>query len=113
MRQLPLLIIVIAASTLMSTATAALVSNVFGSHMVVQRGQPVPVWGWTAAGASVHGTLGGSGVQATTADGTGFWRVSFPAVSAGGGALTLAMASSSGESTTLTDILPGDVVLCR
>ena len=102
----------LACSTL-HAATAALVSNVFGSHMVLQRDKPVPVWGWTTAGAFVHGTLGGSGVQTALADSEGFWRVVFPAISVGGGALTLQMASSSGETATLVDILAGDVILCR
>ena len=28
-------------------------SNVFGSHMVLQRGKPAPIWGWDTPGAEV------------------------------------------------------------
>lgn len=92
--------------------SAALISNVFGTHMVLQRGRDIPVWGWTTSGSSVHGSLGGGAVLTTTADSSGFWRVSFPPLAAGGGPLTLEMTSSSGETATLVDILMGDVVLC-
>ena len=36
-----------------SPAGALRFSNVFGSHMVLQRGKPAPIWGWDTPGAKV------------------------------------------------------------
>jgi len=77
-------------------------------HMVVQRDVPLPVWGWADPGEAVSVELGGHGATAT-ADAKGRWRVSLPALPAGGPhVLTV-----KGKNTlTVSDILAGEVWLC-
>ena len=44
--------------------------SVIGDNMVLQRGEPVPVWGWDTAGTKVSVTIGETTVTATAgADG--------------------------------------------
>ncbi|MCF7839122.1 MAG: sialate O-acetylesterase [Candidatus Marinimicrobia bacterium] len=80
----------------------------FGEHMVLQRGGPVPVWGWAAPGEPVRITLG-TAAAATVADAAGRWRVQLPEIPAGGPyELTVA-----GENTiTLRNVMVGEVWLC-
>ena len=42
--------------------------HVFGDHMVLQRGQPVPVWGWAQPGETVTVTFAGQKKQAVGAE---------------------------------------------
>ena len=50
------------------------VAAVLGDNMVLQRGRPVPVWGWADPGEKVTVEFGGQTKTATAAaDGT--WRV--------------------------------------
>jgi sialate O-acetylesterase len=95
---------------MMSTsASAALLNPVFQDHAVLQRDQPVRVWGSAAPGATVTVGISGSSVQAH-ADGYGRWSASLPAMVAGGPySLT---AQSNGQTQTVTDVLVGDVYLC-
>src|SRR6478672_10269142 len=53
--------------------------HVFGDHMVLQRGQKLPVWGWADPGEKVSVTLG-SQTQTATADEKGKWRVTLDAI---------------------------------
>lgn len=85
---------------------AVSVPSIFGSHMVVQQGQAVPVWGKAEPGEEVSVSLGGHTAKAT-ADSAGKWRVDLPKVQ-GEGALQLVVA---GKENTLTfdDVLAGEV----
>ena len=58
--------------------------KVFGSHMVLQRDRPIPVWGWAAPGEEVSVRLGDRPAVKATANGQGEWRVKLPALPAGG-----------------------------
>ncbi len=82
---------------------------IFGDHAVLQRDQPIETWGKAQPGASVTVRLGGETVQAK-ADSGGKWRARLPGLSAGG-PFSLS-ASTGGGTTTLNDILVGDVFLC-
>jgi sialate O-acetylesterase len=79
-----------------------------GSHMVLQRGRPVPVWGWAAPGEKVSVTFRGKTYVASAPDASGRWQATLPATSAGGPySITV-----KGENTiNLTDVLVGDVWL--
>lgn len=92
--------------------TAALrFSNVFGSQQVLQRNQPVPVWGWGAPSqVSVTGVWG-SEKQSTTADATGFWKLTFTARAASSAPSSI-LVTSGGDTAALEDVLVGDVVFC-
>ena len=83
--------------------------KIFGSHMLVQRGQPVRVWGKCPPNASVQVSLGAR--QATARAGAdGAWQVSLDPVPVGG-PYTL-MARAEGDTVILTNILCGDLWLC-
>jgi len=83
--------------------------HVFGSHMVLQREQPVPVWGWAAAGEKVTVQIGGQALVAATANEAGEWRVTLPAMTAGG---PFSVKIGGRNSIALEDVMVGDVWLC-
>jgi sialate O-acetylesterase len=92
-----------------AAAQAPAFAGIFGDHAVLQRGQPVSVWGSAPANSTVSVQLNGATVQAK-ADGNGKWRARLPAMNAGGPyALSV---SADGATTTLNDIMVGDVFLC-
>jgi sialate O-acetylesterase len=76
--------------------------------MVLQRGRPVPVWGWAAPGEAVSVTFRGQTYPASAPDAQGRWQATLPATPAGG-PYTLTV---KGQNTIeLTDVLVGDVWL--
>ena len=87
------------------------VPRFFANHMVVQRGERIPVWGWAAPGSTVSVTFAGKKATATAAtDGT--WKAFLPKMKAGG-PFTLSIAcNGSSERIQLDDVLVGDVFLC-
>jgi sialate O-acetylesterase len=81
-----------------------LVSN----GMVLQRDRPVTIWGWAAAGEKVNVSFQGKTYRATAAN-DGQWRVSLPAMKAGG---PYDMTLAASNQIQVKDILVGDVWLC-
>ena len=96
-----------------STASAALaaptVGGILGDHAVVQRNRPVSVTGQAIAGEAVTVVLAGQSAQ-TRAQKDGSFRVTLPALPAGGPYDLLVIAPSG--TTRLRDLLVGDVFLC-
>ena len=86
------------------------VRNVYGDHMVFQRGKPIRIVGTAPARSSVTATLAGKRFSAT-ADAEANWELSFPAMQAGG-PYELVVSSQAGASVTFRDILIGEVWLC-
>lgn len=84
-------------------------ARVFSDHAVLQRDQPLTVWGSAAAGREVAVTLNGK-TATGRADAQGKWRIALPPQPAGGPYIL--KASSDGSSVTRSDILVGDVYLC-
>ena len=84
-------------------------ARIFTDHAVLQQGGPTPVWGTAAPSQAVTVTLNGQSTTAT-ADAKGKWRAVLPAATAGG-PYTLSVAAGS-ATTTLNDIMVGDVYLC-
>lgn len=82
--------------------------HVFGSHMVLQQSQELPVWGWADPGETVKVTLGGHSVS-TQADANGKWTVKLPAMKAGG---PHEVTVAGKNSITLSDVLIGEVWVC-
>jgi sialate O-acetylesterase len=82
---------------------------VIGDNMVLQREQPLPIWGWEEPGKEVTVTLGDAKATAK-ADASGKWLVTLPAMKAGGGSLVLNVSGSS--DVTVKNILVGEVWLC-
>ena len=86
------------------------VPSVIGSGMVLQRDQPVPIWGWADAGEEVTLVLRDADQTVeqarTTADQDGNWRLDLGPRPAGGPySLTV-------NELELTDVLYGEVWLC-
>jgi len=82
--------------------------HIFGSHMVLQREQPLPVWGWADPGEKVSVQLGDQAAVTTVSNQAGEWRVNLPKMAAGG-PLTLKI---TGQNTiVLEDVLIGEVWL--
>ena len=77
----------------------------FADGMVLQRGEPIPVWGWAPAGTSFEVTLGRHRAK-VVADASGRWEVTLPKMKAGG-----PYELRAGE-VCLHDVLIGDVYLC-
>lgn len=88
---------------------APILAPVFTDHAVLQRGQPIRVWGGARPGEAVELSLGEAKASAT-ADAQGRWSATFPARQPGA-ALTLT-AEAGGERQTISDLLVGDVWLC-
>lgn len=81
---------------------------VFSDHGVLQRDRPIPVWGWAEPHEAVTVRLAGHEAS-TTAGADGAWRVTLPALPAGGPhELTVV----GRETLTLTDLLVGEVWVC-
>lgn len=81
----------------------------FGNHMVLQRGAPVPLWGWSEPGRRVTVSFRGQSLS-TEVDRTGKWSVQLGALTPGGPD-ELGVYDDSDE-LIVTDVLVGDVWLC-
>jgi sialate O-acetylesterase len=93
-----------------TTACAQLkLSQIFQSNMVLQRGKPVPVWGFATAGEKITLHFKTGKYSAVTAkDGT--WSIKLPKQTAGG-PYELRVKGKS-DSIALKNILFGDVWIC-
>ncbi|MBI2201803.1 MAG: sialate O-acetylesterase, partial [Armatimonadetes bacterium] len=80
---------------------------ILGSHMVLQQGMPVPLWGWAGPGEAVTVTLGDQSVQATAGE-DGRWLVRLAPLKAGG---PHALIIRGKNTLTLEDVLVGEVWL--
>ena len=113
-----LLAIILAAPLLaQDAAQETRVPAIFGSHMVLQRNQEDPIWGWDKPGQAISvelaaedtdSDLSGATVK-TEADATGAWRVKLPAREAGG---SYKLTIRGSKTIELTDILFGEVWIC-
>lgn len=86
----------------------------FGSHMVLQRQKPVPVWGWAEAGEKLTVQLVASGAlkqsKVTKAEKDGKWKIVLDATEAGGPYQLVIKGKQA--SVILDDVLFGEVWLC-
>jgi sialate O-acetylesterase len=87
-----------------------LLHEIFQDHAVLQRDQPIKVWGESSAGDRVSVSIDAKTVEAR-ADLRGHWRALLPAMRAGG-PYVLTVHTASGASHSISDILVGDVFLC-
>ncbi len=94
----------------MNSANASLkLAPMFSSHMVLQRGKPVRIWGMALPRANVEVSLAGRDKTAT-ADRAGRWLLEFSALKSGG-PFSISV-SSEDVNIVLDDILIGDVWIC-
>ena len=100
--------IVAAVSALAPQAPDGLeLAALFSDHMVVQRGAPIPVWGWAQPGRKVSVRLGDE-TAAAVADQDGRWAVKLDALPAGG---PHRLVVEAGRSLEIEDVLVGEVWL--
>lgn len=85
-------------------------ARVFSDHMVLQRDQPIRVWGRAPAGSVVSVSLAGTS-ETTKSDADGHWQIDLAALPAGG-PYQLNLNNDSGMVQSVTDVLIGDVWLC-
>lgn len=105
-----LLTLFIAALTVGGTATAELkLAAMFSDSMVLQRDQPVKLWGWATSKSEIKVAIDERQLIVKTDD-SGKWSTSLSALPAGG-PFTLTI-SGDGGNLTIKDILVGDVWLC-
>lgn len=83
--------------------------SVIGSHMVLQRNNECPIWGWASPGEAVTVKFAGQ-KHSTTADADGNWMVRLKKMKANSEPQTLTIAGNN--TLTLEDILVGEVWLC-
>jgi sialate O-acetylesterase len=102
------------AALFMSVGQAQAVQQVlhpmFQDHGVLQRDQPIRVYGRSTPGEEITVTLSAASVRAR-ADSQGVWSALLPALPAGG-PHTLVARASGGATQTVNDVLIGDVWLC-
>lgn len=82
--------------------------TLFSNHMVLQRDEAVPVWGWAEPGEEVTVEINGR-TASGTADGDGKWQVELAAMEAGG-PYTLTVTGTN--TLTVEDVLVGEVWVC-
>ena len=84
-------------------------SGVFTDHAVLQRGRPIPIWGWATPGESVSVAFAGQ-VKSTTTGADGKWMVRLDALPASQESRPLIV---RGRNTReVKDVLVGEVWLC-
>ena len=82
--------------------------NAFTDHMVLQRNQQNPVWGWDAPGTKITVSIAGQKHETkTNADGR--WDLKLSAMKAGGPHILTISGSSD---VTIQDVLVGEVWVC-
>lgn len=91
-------------------AAAVKVPAVIGDNLVLQRGQPVPIWGWADKGEAVTVSIAGQTLTAKTGD-DGRWKVVLAKLEVGQ-PLEMTIKGSSGSAITVRNILVGDVWVC-
>jgi sialate O-acetylesterase len=111
-------IIVHPASLPEGSTPAFRISNVFGTHMVLQRDRPTVLWGFAEPNTQVFASVTGRGVTIklgpSITDVHNVWRVSLPPYSASRSTSDSfsITAYTNAASQTIEDVLWGDVHLC-
>ncbi|MGN0641638.1 MAG: sialate O-acetylesterase [Huintestinicola sp.] len=82
---------------------------VFSSHMVIQKGKPVSVWGMDYSGRKVTVSFCGKSVSVTAEDNK--WSAVLPPVNEYGGPYEMVITDSCGEKVVFEDVMVGEVWL--
>src|ERR1035438_7332949 len=105
---LTLVVVARMAASAADTSSLPFVSPVFGDHMVLQRGKPNPIWGWSKPGQKVRVEIAGHSATAVSgADGRWEAKLQSPAPS---GPYTVTI--DGPQHVELRDVLVGDIWLC-
>lgn len=100
--------VLVATSLASALAAQAVPASVFSDHMVLQRDQPIAVWGTAAPNEAVTVLLDGTEAS-TTASADGSWLLHLPPHAAGG---PFELAVRASNDVTLRDVLVGEVWVC-
>src|ERR1700679_3160886 len=84
-------------------------AKIFGDHMVLQRNQEVPVWGWAAKGKKVTLSFNGQ-VVTVKADESGYWKATLKPMTEGG-PFEMEI-SSDKDKLVYHDVMLGEVWIC-
>jgi sialate O-acetylesterase len=104
-RRLLTLIVVLFGLISFSAYSEVTLPNMLSSHMVLQRGRPIHLWGWADPGEQVTATLRDA-TQTTKADTLGHWSLYLPPEKAGG---PYQITIAGTNRIVLDDVLIGDV----
>jgi len=96
----PLALAILAASAARADVT---LPSILSDHMVLQRLQPIHVWGRAVAGESISASFRRE-TRAATADDLGFWSLYFTPSKAGG---PFELTIKANNAITLRDIMVG------
>ena len=105
---LSLVVVLVVAAAFSSRADVKLPS-VIGSHMVLQRSQACPVWGWADPGEKVTVEFAGQKKTAEAAA-DGSWRVNLRSMKANSTPQTMTITGKN--KVVMEDVLVGEVWLC-
>lgn len=89
-------------------SAAPALPSLFSDHMVLQQGSDVPVWGWADPGEKITVSIRDLSRQ-TTAGAEGRWRITLPALAAGG---PFRLTIAGNRTLTLRDVMVGEVWIC-
>jgi len=92
-----------------TTPAAPLLHSLFQDHAVLQRDQPLRVWGRAEPGEQVKVEIAGKRAR-VRAGADGHWEASLPALKAGGPYVLTAQAGQARQ--VVSDVMVGDVWLC-
>ncbi len=88
------------------------IADIFSDNMVLQRGRPVPVWGWADPGTAIKLRFAGQ-VHSHVTDSRGRWEVRLDALEACADPRDLIVESSPGNHTvTVRNVVVGEVWIC-
>ena len=102
------IVLVLASVFALPTFADIRLPKIFGDHMVLQRGSPLPIWGWAEPGEQVIVEFLGQ-IDSTSANAQGEWKVELPPAQAGGPHVLTVTGTNSIE---LQNVLVGEVWLC-
>lgn len=83
---------------------------IIGDHMVLQRNQANPIWGWDAPGTTVTVSFAGQTHSAVASDGTGRWSVKLNPLPANAEPSVLTIKGTNEKA--VQDVLVGEVWIC-
>jgi sialate O-acetylesterase len=83
--------------------------KIIGSNMILQRNQPVPVWGWAGAGKVVKVTFAGQ-QKSVLANTNGYWKLMLSSLTTSDKPQSMVITSDTSK-IELTNILVGEVWL--
>ncbi|MGB0143538.1 MAG: hypothetical protein ACPGJR_10350 [Akkermansiaceae bacterium] len=84
------------------------VHGIFRSHMVIQRDEPIKIWGWAPPGSEIKVTFGEETSRAKAEDKAGRWEVKFAPRPANSNPQTMTV-TGGGSKMVIEDILIGDL----